>query len=101
MIGKAGAAQTKTSESEVISMDGALVEDFEDESQNTDRWAVPQEIAGEMTPAPVVGPSKRAPDRHLCRTVASPIPAMLAETMGLADEKDVAAPPSQPAPTRR
>lgn len=66
-----------------------------------DMRAVPEEVAGEMTPAAVVAAPKRAIDRHISRTVSSPIPAMLAETMGLAEELEPGPQPPQGAPPRR
>jgi hypothetical protein len=82
-------------------MSGVIVKGEGDELESTDKWAIPREIAGEMTPPPPVAPSKRAGDRHLTRTVASPIPAMLAETMGLAEERDAPARPPGTGSTRR
>jgi len=66
-----------------------------------DQRAVPEEVGGEMTPAPVVAAPKRPIDRHVSRTLASPIPAMLAETMDLAEEHEPAPRPPQGTPTRR
>lgn len=87
-------------------MSGKTVDTVEEESEHTEKWAVPEEIGGELTPAPIVATARRAPDRHISRTVASPIPAMLAETMGLAQETETTARPhvgpvSKVIPTRR
>lgn len=58
-----------------------------DESEHTERSAVPDQIEGDVTPAPGADRSGRSiSGRRLTRTVASPIPAMLAESMGLAEE---------------
>jgi len=66
-----------------------------DDVEHTEKWAVPDEIEGEATLPPVAQPAARSPSgRRLARTVASPIPAMLAESMGLAEEP---AAPSDPA----
>ena len=72
-----------------------------DASEAKDKRAVPEEVAGEMTPAPVVAAPKRPIDRHISRTVSSPIPAMLAETMGLAEEHEPLPRPPENTPPRR
>lgn len=67
-----------------------------DESDQTQKSAVPDEIKGELTPAPATGPSRRNPDRHHCPTLASPIPAILAESMSLAQEDPSPRPATEP-----
>jgi len=64
-------------------------------AEHTERSAIPDEMDVETTPepSPKTGPRNPA-SRPLTRTVASPIPAMLAESMGLAEEPD--APQSPP-----
>jgi hypothetical protein len=70
-------------------------------SKLKDQRGVPEEVGGEMTPAPVVAAPRRPVDRHASRTLASPIPAMLAETMDLAEEHEPAPQPAQaPLPRR-
>ena len=76
----------------VISGKILLVEPADTEAEQTERWTVPQEIESDLRPAPVVKAHTQAPDRHTCKTLASPIPAMLAETMDLAQDRD---PPGQ------
>lgn len=61
-------------------------------SEHTERSAVPDEVEGDATPAPErTGRSQSG--RRLTRTVASPIPAMLAESMDLAEEPPAPATP--------
>jgi hypothetical protein len=84
----------------VISMNRVPVEPVEDEAEPTDKWAVPEEISGELTPPPIAGPAQRVSDRHRCRTVASPIPAILAETMDLALEDAIVVKPSTAQPIK-
>jgi hypothetical protein len=67
-----------------------------DTSDAKNKRAVPEEVSGEVTPPPVVAAPKRPIDRHMSRTVASPIPAMLAETMDLAEEHDAVPRPLPP-----
>lgn len=74
---------------------------MDDASEAKDKRAVPEEVTGELTPAPVVAHPKRPIDRHVSRTVSSPIPAMLAETMGLAEERDSVPRAPQGPPPRR
>jgi hypothetical protein len=57
--------------------------------EHTDKWAVPDEIMEEATPASEDSGRRKA-ERHLCTTVASRIPAILAESMGLAEEESPA-----------
>jgi hypothetical protein len=71
-----------------------------EEAEQTQRSAVPDEIRGDLTPAPVPGPSRRNPGRHHSPTVASPIPAILAESMALAEEHPTAARPPTEAPPK-
>jgi hypothetical protein len=74
---------------------------MKDASDPKDKRAVPEEVGGETTPAPVVAAPRRPIDRHISRTVSSPIPAMLAETMGLAEEHEPAPRPPESTPPRR
>jgi len=74
---------------------------MDEASEGKNKRAVPEAVAGEMTPAPVVAHPKRPIDRHVSRTVASPIPAMLAETMGLAEEHEPVPGPPPGTPPRR
>ena len=85
--------QMKTSAA--ANQDGAPVVSDDDASENTEKSAVPDEILGETTPAPNRDASgrPRPPARRLSRTVASPIPAMLAESMALAEEPPPSFPP--------
>jgi hypothetical protein len=69
-----------------------------EESEQTQKSAIPDEIRGEPTPAPTLGPSRRDPGRHHSPTLASPIPAILAESMALAEEGP--APAARPAAER-
>ena len=73
-----------------------------EESDETQKSAVPDEIRGELTPAPTMGPSRRNPDRHHSPTLASPIPAILAESMSLAQEDPAVRPVNElsPRPSR-
>ena len=65
-------------------------------AEHTERSAIPDEMDVETTPEPLVKAGARNPSsRPLTRTVASPIPAMLAESMGLAEEPDA---PQTPPP---
>ena len=75
--------------------DGTPVASDDDASEHTQKSAVPDEILGETTSAPITEASGRParPARRQSRTVASPIPAMLAESMSLAEEPPPSFPP--------
>lgn len=67
----------------------------EDPVDNTEKWAVPSEIEDEAKPQSIPEVVGRTPSgRRQSRTVASPIPAMLAESMGLAEEQVSSASPA-------
>jgi|GEM_PF-4624585 len=74
---------------------GAPQQRAEDAVDNTEKWAVPSEIENEPRPQSIPEVVGRTPSgRRQSRTVASPIPAMLAESMALAEEKVTSASPA-------
>jgi hypothetical protein len=70
------------------------VEAIEDGPERTEKWVVPpddEDLAAQKTPIPISAPP---PPKHAGVTVASRIPAMLAESMALAGD-DESEPPKR------
>jgi hypothetical protein len=77
-------------ESDLRSVTEAVVEETGVVSETTEKSAVPKEIESPISVPPATDKHRRPGGRQMTTTLASPIPAMLAESMGLALEKDPA-----------